>query len=913
MIGTKIAHYEITSHLGSGGMGDVYQATDSKLGRRVAIKFLPAAFASDAERLSRFRREAQVLASLNHSNIAQIYGLEESGESRCIVMEWIDGETLHARIQRGPIPLDEGLAIARQITEALEVAHEKGIVHRDLKPGNVMLTTDGRVKVLDFGLAKAIEVGSSNASLLSSPTMTRMEATVSPGLGTNPGLILGTAAYMSPEQARGKIVDRRTDIWAFGVVLYEMLTGQRAFPGEDLTDTLAAVVKLDPKWEALSTDVPPRVRQVLRICLHKDPRQRPHSIGDVRLALDGAFEAAPEATIVERRSPLTVLSVAGGAIAGAVIAGAVLWLWLGSSPVSVTTRLSVMTPDSRPIVMGGTPRRSLAISPDGSQMVYVGQTLDAATGRRSERLQLRALSALAVRELPGTDGARQPFFSPDGQWVGFFVSTELKKVSVAGGNPVPLVDKINGAANAFGVWSNDNTIIFGSINTGLRRVSAEGGETTTLTSPDAAQKELYHLFPSLLPSNAAVLFSIRYDDPTKSRIDAVMLDTMERRVVLENARNPVVTSSGHILFQRESAILIAPFDARRLVLAGPAIPFLDEVRNDSPDSPIPTAELSVSREGTLAYLPATNTARTLGFVNKEGTLTPVALPPANFSHPRVSPDGQALAFVVAQGQRSEVHVLDLQRGSTTKLTQEGRDEGPVWRDDRSLSFFSRRTGASGIYLKNIDGREQLLLPIPEGATTVRNLSWSKDGTKLAYTLQKGFEHDIWVLTMDEKPTAQAFLNSPASEWTPRFSPDGNWLAYISNESGRSEVYLRKYPEGERLPVSSAGATAAVWSRDGRQVFFTGLDADSRKMMAVSVTPAGDTLRLGKPTPLFELRRRSSTGEIEQYADGGNSGAMYDVLLDGRFVMVRGADSEGTREIVLVQNWFEELRRLFSSK
>ena len=916
MIGTKLAHYEITSHLGTGGMGEVYQATDAKLGRSVAIKLLPAAFASDPDRLSRFRREAQLLASLNHPNIAHIYGLEESGDTRCIVMELVEGETLQARIKRGPIPVDEALALARQICEALEAAHEKGVIHRDLKGGNVMLTRDGTVKVLDFGLAKAYDSDSSNPAhptTSNSPTMASMAA-------TNAGVILGTAAYMSPEQVRGRTVDKRTDIWAFGAVLYEMLTGTSAFGDEDVSMTLSKVLQREPDFDALPPATPKRVSQVLRLCLRKDPKQRMSDIRDVRLALEGAFETAAPPALAPAPEPrvrimgargLTVL--AAGVLTGALLTAAALWFWGGRAPAPATpTRTSVMTPAGRRVSISGFPSRSLALSPDGTQLVYVGTNLEAPADQRGAHLQVRSLANIDVRDLPGTTGARQPFFSPDGQWVAFFTEGELKKISLAGGTPVTLLEKINGAAISFGVWTKDNTIVFGTISSGLRQVSAEGGVAGDLTTLDTA-KERFHSFPALTPSSRAVLFTNRRSDGTL-RVDGVILDSGVRRVVVENAHAPQVLSSGHLLFQRAETILVAPFDEEQLTVTGPAVPLIDEVRRDSVNSPFPAAELAVSRSGTLAYVPATDTTSRLGLVSRDGAFEPLGPPPANFGFPRVSPDGQAIAFVVSRGQDSEVRIYDLLRGGITKLTQDEFVGGPAaWRDNRSLAVPSRRKDAFGIFLKNLDGSERQLVPVPAGGTVLRNLSWLPDGTKLAYTLQTGLLHDIWMLTMGDKPTAEPFLNSPASEYSPQFSPDGRWLAYESDASGRQEVYVQPYPKGERLPVSTSGGSGPVWRRDGKELYFMGTDAGVRKMVAVPVTPEGASLRLGKPAPLFDLRVPGPAGAIEQYQGSGNFGAGYDVLPDGRFVMVRGADPTATREIVIVQNWFEELKHLAPAK
>jgi Tol biopolymer transport system component len=815
------------------------------------------------------------------------------------------------------LDLADALSFARQIADALEAAHEQGIIHRDLKPANVKVRADGTVKVLDFGLAKALDpagaLSNSATALANSPTLT------SPAM-TQAGLILGTAAYMSPEQARGRVVDKRADIWAFGAVLFEMLTGTRAFPGEDVTDTLAAVVRAEPDWSLLPPDLSPTLVVFLRRCLQKDPKQRLGDIRDVRLALGGAFDTLAPTTVPLVPAPRSrftrLVPLAVSSLIGALATLAVVWPWSRSTPPSaLLSRTSVMVPANRPIATGSYPTRVIAISPNGTDLVYTAFNVDAPGDRQTTQLVLRSLATLATRDLPGTNGGRQPFFSPNGQWVGFFTQSELKKVSLAGGSPVTVADKINGSSLAFGVWTKDDTIIFGTLTTGLRRVSAEGGAVTDLTKPDPAKGDPFHLFAALTPSSRTVLFSSLVTEGAKNRsIDAVDIASGQRRIVVENARTPTVLGSGHLLFQRDEAILIAPFDLDRLSVTGPAVPLIDAVRRDEPNSPGPVAQLAVSSNGTLAYVPAVDTARTLGLVGRNGVFEPLGPPPSEFSRPRVSPDGNLVAFVVARGPALEVHVYDRQRGSTTKLTQDGRDEGMAWRpDNRSLAVYSSRGETRGISLKNLDGTERLLVEKPPGVTVLRNASWSPDGTLLAYTVQTGLLHDIWVLTMGDKPTTEPLLASAASEHTPVFSPNGQWLAFVSDESGRGEIYIQKFPKGERLAVSTSGGSGPAWRRDGKELFFQGTDAGVAKMMAVSVTANGSSLSLGKPVPLFDLRVQNPGGAIEQYLGSGNPGTGYDVLPDGRFVMVRGPDPIGAREIVLVQNWFEELKRLVPTK
>jgi serine/threonine-protein kinase len=690
-----------------------------------------------------------------------------------------------------------------------------------------------------------------------------------------------------------------------------------------VSDTLANILKTEPDWTRLPDDLPPRVLLALRGCLQKDPKQRLGDMQSVRLALEGVFEstatavARPVPRILSRWRDVALLIGAGvGAVAGAVG----LWSLVGPTPSPrIPTRTSVIAPANRPVAMVGAPTRPLALSPDGTQLVYVGTNMDAPVDQPGgrEQLEVRALGSLTVRDLPGTAGANQPFFSPDGQWVAFFAGNNasgvgaLKKIALAGGNPITLVDKINASAASFGVWAPDDTIVFGTISSGLRRVPAEGGTATDLTTLDEAKGEQWHSFPALTPSGRTVLFAVRSLPSGAFHIDAVDLDSRERRLVLDNARMPFVFPSGHLLFQRDDALLVAPFDAERLAVTGPAVPLVDIVRRDSlVASAFPVALLAVSRNGSLAYVPDADTATALGLVQRNGAFEPLGPPPSNFNVPRVSPAGDAVAYLVPRGQVTEVFVYDTLRGATMKLTQDEFDVGVAWHPDgRSLAIASRREDTAGIFLKSLDGTERLLVAAPPGVTYLRNASWSPDGRQLAYTVQTGLLHDIWVMTMGDPPKTEPLYTNAASEYSPAFSPDGRWLAYQSDESGRFEVYVQRYPRGERLVVSTGGGSAPMWRRDGKELFFEGLAAGVPKMMAVAVTPEGASLRLGKPTPLFDLRVPGTTGAIEQYARSTNIGAKYDLLPDGRFLMIRGPDPTGTREIVLVQNWFDELGRV----
>jgi serine/threonine protein kinase len=911
--------YEVIAQIGQGGMGQVFRATDTKLKRQVAIKILPPSLAADHDRLARFQREAEVLASLNHPHIAGIYGLEESAGITALVMELVEGEDLSQRIARGAIPLDEALPIAKQIAEALEAAHEQGVIHRDLKPANIKVRADGTVKVLDFGLAKAMEPpAGASPSLSMSPTIT------TPAM-TQAGMLLGTAAYMSPEQARGKTVDKRADIWAFGAVLFEMLTGRRAFEAEDVSLTLAEVMKSEPDWNLLPA-IPPALGAFLRQCLKKDPKQRAQSMGDVRLALEGAFEiAAPHSTTASATSPRPLWKRAIPVVAAAAMAG-VAGRMVGSpvTPSSPLQLVSIMLPGDQSIAFGCTTCSSLAISPDGTQVAYVSTSTDAVLGGNvNGPLHVRSLGSRAVRDLPGTTGAHQPFFSPDGEWLAFFTNAdELKRVALAGGNPITVLANGGRAARYnFGVWVDGRAIVIDG-SEGVRRVSDEGGLATTITTVDAAKGERRHWFPEILAGTETLLFTVEFNDARPRRLDAVKLDGTGRRVVLENASAARYLTSGHLVFQRDGVLLVAPFDSTALALTGPAVPLADDVRQDGPNADGPTPQLVVSRAGTLAYVPGVDTNRVIGVVSRTGAFEPIGLPAGRYNRVAVASNGQAVAFDVAMGATTEVRIYDLARGSTTKVTEPGwSDSQPAWHPNgRALAVFSRKPdGARGVFLKEPGRPERLLVSGSGGSDPVHDsgLSWSPDGSALAYaidTVRGGTATDIWVAATGNTPEAHPVLNSPAGEYSPAFSPDGRWLAYVSEESGRSEVYARKYPQGERFPVSASGGNGPVWSGDGKEIFFQTAVGGVPKVMAASVSAQGDRLVVGKPAPLFDMRVTGAFGVREHYSSSSIVGRRWDVFPDGRrFLMVRGADPQGVREIVLVQHWGDELRRLTSAK
>ena len=621
--GHKLAHYEILEPIGKGGMGEVYRARDGKLGRDVAIKVLPEEFAENAERLARFKREAKVLASLNHPNIASIYGLEQSENTHYLVLELVAGETLAERIARGPIPLEEALDIATQMSEALEEAHEQGIVHRDLKPANVKQTEDGKIKVLDFGLAKVFQEETPDADSSMSPTLTRD--------ATRVGVILGTAAYMSPEQAKGKQVDKRADVWAFGVVLYEMLTGRRAFDGEDVSETLAYVLTKEPDWDALPAEIPASLRQVLRLCVTKSAKQRARDIGDVRLAMEGAFEtqAAPQDAVsqpVSRRASMGMAAAA--ALLLSVFTGVAVWRVTrpAQTPRPVARFSLPLPPD---VSLTGRGRHLVALSPDGSRLVFSA----------NEQLFLRAMDQKEATIVRGTEGARNPFFSPDGEWVGFYSASQLKKIAIRGGAPVSLCD----AVAPWGArWEADDTIVFGQGRVGIMQVSADGGTPEVVVAVDATGEFAHG--PQVLPGGKAVLFTLADGtDWNDAQIVVHLLETGERKVLVEGGRDARYLRTGHLVYVLDGTLLAVPFDADALEVTGGPIPMAEGVRTAG--STTGAAQFSVSETGSLVYVTGGDVENgTLVWVDRDGREEALAAEPGSYRHPRISPDGSRVVL-----------------------------------------------------------------------------------------------------------------------------------------------------------------------------------------------------------------------------------------------------------------------------
>ena len=874
-VGSRLGHYEVTALIGEGGMGQVYQATDTKLNRQVALKILPEAFASDPDRLARFEREAQVLASLNHPNIAQIHGLKESDDTRALVLELVDGPTLADRIKQGPIPVDETLLIAKQIAEALEAAHEAGVIHRDLKPANIKVRDDGSVKVLDFGLARGIEGEGTVGNLSDTPPATVM--------ATATGVILGTAGYMSPEQAKGKAVDRRADVWAFGTVLYEMLTGQRAFAGDEVSESLVAVLTTDVDLDRLPSDVPARLRQVLVTCLRKDPKQRVRDIGDVRLAMEGAFESAVRSVSASAADATASSSwrralpwVVGAVLA--TMAGSGVWLST-RPPTPLPTQFAVSVPASVAAGGGGfgVSPGGVAVSPNGRILVFAAGDIG------SERLYVRRLDAVEATAIPGTEGAGQPFFSRDGEWVGFLQQERLRKVSFDGRPPVTLCDLTDYLYGAS--WGPNDTVVF-SVREALWRVSANGGDPE-LIPRNGSDTSLRARWVDVLPDGDAALVSM-WAGLDLAQIALVDLDSGEHQA-LTPGTFPRYSPTGHIVYWREGSLWAVPFDADRRTLTGVGVPAVSNVGVNAGGF----AHFAVSRGGTLAYMevPEGRITATLElvWVDRDGQETAIPAPPKCYLQPRISPDGTQLAVAVTGDEDSDLWVYDLERNASHRLTfDRAAESSPVWMPDGSTIAFFSAGDPSGVYGRSADGTgdAQLLVEGDYEPTSV-----TPDGSHLLLNGSGGVS--LVALDGDSAPTELVndleFLEQDAV-----VSPDGRWLAYVANGSGDDEVYVRPFPNVESgfWQLSDDGGWGPRWSPDGRALYFR----DGESLMQVAVS--------GRVPSSWEM-----AGRLFDDSYAWVAGVTYDIAPDGeRFVMSRILDDAAPRSLIVVERWATWLTR-----
>jgi serine/threonine protein kinase/Tol biopolymer transport system component len=898
--GSRLGIYEIGALLGIGGMGEVYRARDTKLNRDVAIKILLPAVANDPDRLARFSREARVLASLNHPNIAHIHGLEEADGVGALVLELVEGEDLAQRIARGPIRLDEALPIARQIADALEAAHEQGIIHRDLKPGNIKVRPDGTVKVLDFGLAKAMEpalgVGPRATEAMNSPALT------SPATLTGVGVILGTAAYMSPEQARGRAVDRRSDIWAFGSVLFEMLTGERAFAGADTTDTIVSVVSKEPDWNALPSNAPAGIRRLLRRSLEKDPKRRLDSASAARIEIEEALtssgaeaDAHPQFQILNP-APAWRPALAGAVAAAVLSAGVVVVLW---SPWRVTappriTRTTIATSSPATLTINGVDR-DIAVSPDGTHLVYVGNN--------GTQIFLRALDVLdPVLLVTGGDGIRALFVSPDGQWVGFASSNTLRKVAITGGPPITITGLDSSSRGA--TWAADDTIIFATgSGTGLWRVSAAGGTPEVLTRPDRALGEAAHVFPEILPDGRAVLFTIASQTGGLNGAQVAVRDlrTGAQKVLLRGGSHAHYVSTGHLVYVSAGTLRAIAFDPIRLETRGAAVAVLSRLATTGDGA----GDFTVSLDGTLAYVDApgglATDARTLVWVDRTGKEEAISAPPRAYEHPRLSPDGTRI--LLSSG--GDLSIWDLRRATLTRLTLDP-DHGsfPVWTTDgRHVVFSAKRN----LWRQAADGSgnaERLTTSddaqFPNGVTP--------DGAALTFhEITSTMGRDLFQVALDGTHRVTPLVQTKFDERNGIVSPDGRWLAYDSNSSGQFEIYVRPFPNvgSGQWQVSTTGGARPLWARSGKELFYADPEGS---LLSVPVESNDALWHVGAPKKLLDGR---------YFTGGGTLSRTYDVSLDGqRFLMIKapGTGPDATPPaLIIVQHWDEELKRLVPTK
>jgi len=898
-LGRRVGPYEIVAPLGAGAMGEVYRAHDTTLNRDVALKVLPELFAVDADRLARFTREAQVLASLNHPNIAAIYGLEESNGTQALVLELVDGPTLADRIARGPLALDEALTIARQIADALEAAHEKGIIHRDLKPANIKITGNGVVKVLDFGLAKVWD-GASQPDLAASPRLTATD------IGER---ILGTPAYMSPEQARGKPVDKRTDIWSFGCVLYEMLTGRQAFAGETISDTIAAILEREPEWTALPDTTPVTVRRLLQRCFEKDPRHRVRDIGDARIELDDARAGrAISAPVARRAGRERVAWTASALVTVAALLAVGSVLYLRRAPADTRAYRSSISPSpgaSRPA--GLLPSSRFALSPDGRRLAFVGTDAGGVTA-----LWVQSLDEPAGQPLAGTEGALMPFWSPDSQFIGFLAGGKVKRIAATGGPPLILAEH-TGGGNAGASWNRDGVILLSGPRLGnpIRRVSASGGAPSPVTTLNADAGETVHGFPFFLPDGRHFLYlavgsktggSVSSNSP--NGIYVTGLDSNERKLLVPGGSNAKY-AEGYLLFLRGQMLMAQPFDAQRLELTGAAVPIADDVAIGGVTGI--SGGYSVSETGVLAYQTGSvneggpaDTSTQLVWFDRSGKAIGALGDKAGYGDLELASDGKrgAVSLLDRTRRTRDIWLFDIARGLRTRFTFDSAEESAsVWSPDGDrVVFNTNRKGHFDLYQKasSGSGAEQELLVDTRDKYPI---DWSPDGRFILFGVGAtgATAYDLWVLPLfgDRKPFP--FLQTPFGEVSGRFSPDGRWIVYASDESGRSDVYVAPFTgrggtPGSKWQISTAGGTQPRWRKDGKEIFYL---APDKRLMGAAVNGQHSAFEVGAVRSLFDTRAPSTI----------NPRSAYGVSPDGqRFLVNTLADDDAAAPITLVVNW-----------
>ena len=904
--GSKFGPYEVLQPLGAGGMGEVYRARDSKLARDVAIKVLPEIFARDADRMARFGREAKVLAALDHSNIASIYGLEDSGNTHALVMQLAEGPTLADRIAQGPIPLEDALRIAKQICEALEYAHEKGIVHRDLKPANIKVAADGAVKILDFGLAKAMDIEMTPEEISNSPTLSRM--------ATQAGVLLGTAAYMSPEQAKGKSVDRRADIWAFGCVLYEMLTGKMAFPGETVTDTLAAVIRADPDWSQLPRSTPARVQVLLQRCLQKDPKQRMQAIGDARISIDEILSGAPDAAQVGAATAPVWRRVMPWSVAAllfiALVSLAVVYFREAPTAPAGLVRFTIPLPQTKTSALA----IPFSLSPDGRQLAFEAERPDGHYG-----LWMRSLDSLEAHPLPGAEFSSNAisifFWSPDSRYVAFSDGGELKKVDVSGG-PAQTLCGINGILVG-GTWNSTGAIVFGTVRggpIGLMQVSDNGGTATPVTSVDSSRKETFHGFPVFLPDGRHFLYFRGSEAPENSGIyigslDAKPAEQSLKRLLSDTSQPAYVPPSdgrpGYVLFVRDRVLLAQPFDARRLELTGDPVPLAEQVGSFQR-----YAYFSTSTSGAMVYRTGLGGISHLTWFDRQGRVLGTAGDPSAYDTISLSPDGTRA--VVSRGDDPSnpsietLWLVDFSRGTSTRFTF-GSSSAILgaWSPDGSrIIYGSRSAGEYDLYQKlasGVTGEDVLLKSTDDKWPT----DWSRDGRFLLYQsagqAPAGAKEDLWVLPLEGDKKPFLFEGTGPTSDNGHFSPDGHLVAYASDESGRNEVYVRTFSPvsaadsgnmGGKWLISTAGGNEPRWRGDGKELYYIAPDGT---LMSVDISES-PVFRAGVPKPLFQAPPYS----------GYVSENHWDVTRDGQRFLFAEQDVQAPFTVVL--NWPSLLKK-----
>ncbi|NIM00151.1 MAG: protein kinase [Acidobacteria bacterium] len=870
--GASLLHYTLTEKIGEGGMGAVWRATDTTLNRDVAIKILPRAFAEDQDRLARFEREAKTLAALNHPNIAAVYGLHQTGDTRFLAMELVEGEDLQQMLERGPLPADQAIDIAIQIAAGVDAAHEKGVVHRDLKPANVVRARDGSVKVLDFGLAKSFGDSGSSSDLATSPTITSM--------GTVAGVILGTASYMSPEQARGQVVDQRTDVWAFGCVLYELLSGKSPFGGDTLTDVLASIVRAEPDWDALRGKAPAGVVTVLRRCLRKNPRERLRSVGDVGLTLKELAEGPAEPAISRATTTTPVVGDRGGPsmrlFAGVLFAVAALaaglgyWLSLTEPAADAPRRFSIRIPEGSFLPAGiGT---ILAVSPDGSAIAFVAEDSE------HRRLYLRRINDFDLQPLPGTEGATGPFFSPDGEWLAFGTGDGLSKISLSSLDTYPICKDDCG----WGDWGDDGNVYFIRENR-IWRIPATGGRDEPVLEPIPELGISEIVRPTILPGSNVLLFEIGY--VRFGGVGVASLETGEVLKITDNGADPFWSATGHIVFGRESTLFAVPFDKDRFEITGRETHVLQGVRVENAGA----VQAAVSRTGMLVHAPSASTMGTqLCWVDREGNEDLVSEQWKSFTYPKISPQGDRIAVIVNDRGRTDVWLVDAGTGGMAPLTTIGTADAPVWTPDGERVVFAEGDAPPfAIRSLAVDGggpAETLL----ESDFAIQPEAWSPDGNLLVYSETRATEI-LFLLEASTGTTRPLFADGPKRGGA-AVSPDGRWISYVSNKTGIDEVYVTAFPEpGSERIVSTGSGGGPLWNLDGSGLTYR----DERQFHFVS---------------LNGLR----AGERERFLDayhywGADNRAHFDLHPDGeRLVVLRKNEELLEPGINVVLDWFEEL-------